>query len=267
MPYAEVTVNAAAPLRQTFTYRIPDGMAVESGQAVYVPFGSRTLQGIVMDVTEEAAFPDARDIEALIEERPLLSPAHIALARWLSDHYLAPLFDCVSLMLPAGFKRRPVTVLRPLATQEELPRLGLTDKQRSALEYVIERGEAETEELRRALELTKVPILVSSLLRRGFLQLQYRLARPTVSRKIVPHLRAVASPDQIREEIGLRRGQDTPRALRRLAVLAALAEEGVLPLARARSLGLTAALLPDLEAGGLAAVELIAVVRDPLAGR
>src|SRR3990172_4726401 len=100
MPYAEVAVNAAAPLRQTFTYRIPEHLRVESGHAVYAPFGTRTLQGIVMEVTDQPAFAEARDIEGLIDQRPMLSPAHIDLARWLSDHYLAPLFDCVSLMLP-----------------------------------------------------------------------------------------------------------------------------------------------------------------------
>ena len=52
MPFAEVAVNAAAPLRQTFTYRIPPGLAVAPGHAVYVPFGARSLQGIVMQVGE-----------------------------------------------------------------------------------------------------------------------------------------------------------------------------------------------------------------------
>ena len=154
MPFAEVAVNAAAPIRQTFTYRIPDGLDVVPGQAVYVPFGARTLQGIVMDVTEEAGFPDARDVGAVIDPRPLLSPPQIAVACWMSGHYLAPLFDCVSLMLPQGSKQRPMTVLTPLATADELPSLGLTEKQARALAYIIERGEAQPEELGRALGLT-----------------------------------------------------------------------------------------------------------------
>ena len=44
MPYAEVAVNAAAPIRQTFTYRLPDALPVAVRQAVYVPFGPRPLQ-------------------------------------------------------------------------------------------------------------------------------------------------------------------------------------------------------------------------------
>ncbi|KKL11575.1 hypothetical protein LCGC14_2544470 [marine sediment metagenome] len=36
MAYAEVAVNAAAPIRQTFTYRIPDGLSLKVWHAVYV---------------------------------------------------------------------------------------------------------------------------------------------------------------------------------------------------------------------------------------
>src|SRR3989304_144397 len=76
--FAEVAVNAAAPIRQTFTYRVPPGVGVLPGQSVYVPFGSRTLQGIVMEVTAEARYPEAREIEAVIDPRPLLSPERVA---------------------------------------------------------------------------------------------------------------------------------------------------------------------------------------------
>lgn len=127
MPFAEVAVNAAAPIRQTFTYRIPDELPqLRPGHAVYVPFGARTLQGVVIEVTDTPAFADARDIEAIIDEEPLVSSGRLELARWMADHYLAPLFDCVSLMLPAGFKRKPLTFLRAAfwtseSTPDDLP--------------------------------------------------------------------------------------------------------------------------------------------------
>jgi len=158
MPFAEVAVNAAVPLRQTFTYRVPDGVPAAVGQAVYVPFGSRTLQGIVLELTDASEFPQTRDIADVIDPRPLLSPVHIELARRLSDHYLAPLFDCVSLMLPPGFKRRPLVMLRPLASLEELPHLKLTELQAAVLRRAIELGEVEAEELRRGLKLRGAPL-------------------------------------------------------------------------------------------------------------
>ena len=113
MPFAEIAVNAAAPIRQTFTYRVPDGVHVEPGQAVYVPFGARSLQGIIAGLSEHSEFEQTREITDVIDPRPLLSPEHIALARWLSEYYLAPFFDCVSLMLPPGFRRKPLDHAAP----------------------------------------------------------------------------------------------------------------------------------------------------------
>ncbi len=275
MPYAEVAVNAAAPLRQTFTYGVPDGLSVVPGQAVYVPFGRRTLQGVVVELAAETGLVEVREIEAVIDSRPMLSPAQVEVARWLSDHYLAPLFDCVSLFLPPGFNRRPLALLRPLASLEELPRLSLTDKQQRVLAYVIERGEVEAEELRRGLGLTNTPSLVGALLRRGLIQRSYRLARPQVRPKVVPHLRLLVAADEaLARASGLRQdgsagaaSAGSGRRRRRAAVLEALAEEGSLPLARLRDRGLTAAVLRDLEGEGLAVVEDVTVIRDPLAGR
>ena len=268
MPFAEVAVNAAAPIRQSFTYRLPDGLPLEVGHAVYVPFGTRTLQGIVLEVTDAPAFAEAREIEALIDPRPLLSPVHAALARWLSEYYLAPLFDCVSLMLPPGFKRRPLSVLRPLVTTEELPALTLTDRQRQALTFIVAQGRVEQDELGRALRLTRVPDLVTALIRRGFIERYYELARPQVRPKVVPHLRLAAPEDEARQALLRLREEGSPRSLKRALALERLLEEGPVPVASLRAQpGLTPAVLRDLQAEGLAAVEDVTVLRDPLAGR
>src|SRR3970282_2451637 len=112
---------------------------------------SRRLQGVVLEVTEEPAFAEARDIEAIIDPEPVLSPERAELARWLSDHYLAPLFDCVALMLPPGFKRRPLTVLRALLSPGELAGLVLTERQRAALTHLLSEGPTEQEQLRRGV--------------------------------------------------------------------------------------------------------------------
>ena len=266
MPYAEVAVNAAAPIRQTFTYRIPDELPqIRPGHAVYVPFGARTLQGIVMEVTQTPAFADARDIEAIIDEEPLVSTERLELARWMADHYLAPLFDCVSLMLPAGFKRKPLTFLRaafwtPASTPDDLP-----DAERAVLALVAERGEFDTEEVKRAVK--GGARAVASLVKRGLLARTYRLARPSVAEKHVPHLRLLIDEDVARSQAHELRESERKTALRRAALLEALSDEGAMPLSRARALGLTPALLRDLQAAGVAAIEDVQVLRDPLAGR
>jgi len=266
MSYAEVAVNAAAPLRQTFTYRIPQELDVAVGHAVYVPFGTRTLQGVVMDVTETPAFADTRDLTAIIDPLPMLSPAHIATAKWMSDHYLAPLFDCVSLMLPSGFKRRPITMLTADVEGPEIAGLSLSDKQAAVLSAVVDAREVGTEALKRSLKISSVPTAVTALVKRGLLQKSYKLAHPAASPKVVAHLKPLVDDERLLARIAELRSEGGVRSLKRAGLLEALVTQGDIPLARARELGLTAATRRDLEAEGLVVVEDVTVVRDPLAG-
>ena len=267
MPYAEVAVNAAAPIRQTFTYRLPDELTVAVGQAVYVPFGARTLQGIVAEITAEPRYKDTRDIEAVIDARPLVTPERMSLAGWLSDYYRAPLFDCVSLMLPPGFKRRPQTLLHLAFWAGDAPD-DLNDTERTVMDALREREETESEDLKRSLkDVRGVARAVASLVRRGLVARTYRLARPAVQPRVVAQLTLRLSADDARSRAAELRDDGSQRAGRRATILEALAEEGSLPLSRARALGLTPATLRDFEAEGVAAREDVTLLRDPLAGR
>ncbi|MGH2670209.1 MAG: replication restart helicase PriA, partial [bacterium] len=88
-----------------------------------------------------------------------------------------------------------------------------------------------------------------------------------MARRVVSHLRLLASEDAACAEVLRLRAEESPRALRRAVVLDALVNDVSLPLSRARSLGLTPALLRNLTSEGVAAVEERTVFRDPLAGR
>src|SRR5512137_2029110 len=109
MGYAEVAVNAPVAQRRTFSYSVPPSISLSVGQAVWVPFGPRVLQGVVCRLSEHPEVEETRDVIGVIDPHPLLSPAQIELARWISDYYLAPLFDAVALMLPPGFERKLIT--------------------------------------------------------------------------------------------------------------------------------------------------------------
>ena len=177
MPYADVAVNAAAPLRQTFTYGIPDGLAVEPGHAVYVPFGTRTLQGIVLSVTDESAFARSATSKPSSTRGPSsprltsTSPAGSAITT------LRPSSTASRSYSPPGIKRKPLTILEPLAAPDEFANLRLTEKQQTVLAHIIQRGEAVADELPRDIKITGVANAVSALVKRGFLRRCFRLAR------------------------------------------------------------------------------------------
>src|SRR4030042_2471245 len=117
MNYAEVAVNSPIAQRRSFCYSVPPELKIDIGQAVWVPFGSKILQGIVVKLSDYPSFEDTKEIDSVITSLPLISSIQIEIALWLSKHYLAPLFDSIALMLPPGFERRlvPLMSLSPAA--------------------------------------------------------------------------------------------------------------------------------------------------------
>ena len=106
LKYADVAVDSPVGHARVFTYRIPDRLSVQPGQLVWVPFGSQTLQGIVVRLS--SATPDfaTRDILQAVDPSPLLGTEHIELGQWMSRYYRCPLFTALSPMLPPGFESR-----------------------------------------------------------------------------------------------------------------------------------------------------------------
>lgn len=120
MGYAEVCVNAPTAQMRTFSYSIPPYLNIKPGQAVWVPFGQRLLQGIVLELTEQPAVAQTRDIAGIIDEKPFLSQSQLSLARWISDYYISPLFSAIALMLPPAFERRVLTFLETKSSTRDV---------------------------------------------------------------------------------------------------------------------------------------------------
>lgn len=231
MPYAEVAVNAAVPHRRAFSYSLPEGMRLEVGQAVYVPFGRRTLQGIVLELPDVPSYPETRDILAPLTDGPILSPALVALGRWISEEYLAPLFASLALMLPPGFEQKPLTHVSPLVEAGEAAGLDLTPRQREVLSLLVAGGRQEVEELRKRARVPGLAAILGQLERRGLLERSYGLAPPRVRPKVLLYYRLLVSPGE-----ALARAEALPgsRRSRRAELLERLAEVESLPLEVAR---------------------------------
>lgn len=188
MLYAEVAVNAVTPYRSAFTYLVPDEMQVRSGQGVLVPFGPRTLQGVVVAVTPTPHYMgDVRPLASVAADMPLLFPYQVELACWLSDAYLAPIFSCVALMLPAGIERQSSVWLTNGDTA------GALDAAESAVvETVRAAGRIELKTLRRQLEVPRFLRVVERLVGRGVLKREYGLTRPGAGPRIERGIRLIA---------------------------------------------------------------------------
>ena len=99
MRYAEVAVDATVAHSRTFSYSIPPRFSVEVGQLVWVPFGRRVLQGLVVELVDMPKVPETRDILQPVEPSPLIRPHHLQLGRWISGHYRCSLFTAIAPLL------------------------------------------------------------------------------------------------------------------------------------------------------------------------
>ena len=108
--YVKVAVNAGRPHHMTFTYSAPAERSVERGEVVHVPWGARTLQGVVVEGPFDTPGYDReaiRPLEPELEGAPRIGAERLALAAWMRDYYLAPPWEAYAVMLPPGAGERP----------------------------------------------------------------------------------------------------------------------------------------------------------------
>lgn len=232
MGYAEVCVNSPVAQRQTFSYAIPSGLSVAMGQAVWVPFGDKLLQGIVFAFSDYPAVAETKEIAGLIEPQPLLSPAQVSLACWLSQHYLSPLFDAAALMLPPGFGRKALTFISALSIPYGFDLSSLTEDQRHALALVKDEGRISQKKLEKGLGKKKTQHIISYLVGRRLVERSYELEPIKVKPKLESYLKLVITAEQSRQEIA---NLEKKRAQKQAALLSFLTEQaGFVSLSEAR---------------------------------
>ena len=92
------------PLATPYTYRIPEALGdrVVPGARVVVPVRRRELIGLVVDIVTDAPSQNLRDILAVPDVEPALSPALLSTATWMAGYYGAPLGLTLKSLLPAG---------------------------------------------------------------------------------------------------------------------------------------------------------------------
>ncbi len=255
----DIAVNSGQPTRQAFTYRVPDGLELTAGQAVFVPFGQRILQGIVLGAAEEAPTAELREIHAIADERVVVDATHRGLARWMSQQYLAPLWDCIATCLPSGFGQKPVTMVSPVDVPPLLP---VNPVDRRILRHIAEHGRTPLDTLREAAGNVTVPRL-QKLQERGLLTVTQGLARPRGRSRFERHVRLTKAPEDARARAEELRAK-TPRSVD-ARLLNLLARKHEATLTDARAAGATPRHLERLETEGWVEEVAVQVERDPIA--
>lgn len=102
--YAEIAVSC--PLRQVFDYRIPEGINLEPGMRVMVPFGRRVVTGIIIHIKNQSQLHgEIKTIIKKMDEFPLFSQELLALGLWASQYYQHPLGEVLLGILPLRLRQ------------------------------------------------------------------------------------------------------------------------------------------------------------------
>src|SRR5271163_4095525 len=100
------------PLDRAFTYKLKAEDDPPVGGRVVVPFRNEKLIGVVTRLHDEAPPVEARLIEAVLDQEPILNAELMELAAWIAQYYVAPLGEVLRSMLPLMAEVRRSTSYR-----------------------------------------------------------------------------------------------------------------------------------------------------------
>ncbi len=255
MRFAEVAVDAPVGPGQTFSYSVPPSVQVSIGQLVTVPFGPRRLQGVVFGLLRTAQAPDTRDLISVDRDVPALTGMQLALAWWMSSHYMSSLFEAARTMLPPGRRARLKTYFSAEEAIGDAASLRLTGLQSRVLAYVQRRGAVAETRVAAAFGPPASGAL-RRLERKGLVTRTDRRSAPSVTHKTIRMVRLSDSRPEV----------DLSRAPRQKALAEHLTASGE-PMALSDARGeYGGGAVSSLTAKGVVEVYDVRVERDPLGG-
>jgi primosomal protein N' (replication factor Y) len=158
-----------SPLRQTFSYALPDNESLSPGVRVLVPFGKSIRTGIVLGNSHCPPGITLKPIAAVLDRHPLLPPALQNLLHFGAQYYQHPIGDVWASALPTLLRQGralPTTTSQGycLATSVQAPnRLG---KLQQALKDLLNTEHPKVES---AIPKTLRPVLRQAL-QRGWVE-------------------------------------------------------------------------------------------------
>ena len=256
---------------ETYTYVVPDDWPeIQPGAFVLAPFGAqsdleRLVSGLVMRVTAEPPdFPRLKPLAALLEARPVITPTHLELARWLAATYVEPLSNCVRLFAPPGQSIHSDVEYALADRSETLPKF--SKSQAELIELLRLRGPLRAGQINAVFAQRDWKRPIEQLIDRGWVIKRRVLPAPSTHGKRIKLAALSATPIDL-DAISLGKTAETKQ--RRRSVITFLQQHAAASeidwlLAET---GSTSADLTWLEGKGLIEFQYREVLRDPLADK
>jgi primosomal protein N' (replication factor Y) len=199
--YAEVALPL--PLNQTFSYLIPEFWQKQAkiGARVLVPFRGRILTGFVISLSKRRAEKDLKlkEIQEVLDERPIFSKNILSFTRKLSDYYYTSWGELLQASLPPAYVLKSRTVIHLTEEGTEALRKEKLPQELKSILTLLQKKAYTQSFLQRKFGKKNASSLLSQMARKGLIHFQRDLKKPE-QRK----LRPVSVPQrQLEIEFGL----------------------------------------------------------------
>jgi len=127
VPEQYIQVAIPVPMRQLFTYQVPDALKspeIKVGERVVVPFGPRKVIGIVIDAQAECDFEisKVKSITTRLNDNFNLSQSLVSFLQLCAHYYHHPVGDVFQQALPILLRKiEKITLSPPMVWQAQQP--------------------------------------------------------------------------------------------------------------------------------------------------
>jgi primosomal protein N' (replication factor Y) len=189
--FVDVAINLPQ-IQGSFHYHLPPELKdqILPGHLIVVPFGQQRVQGIVLQLLEQAVVSETKPVEELIDPVPVINHQQMELARWLGMQTKTPLIDCLTLMLPPGLSQIADSEYDLIQRQYEAK----NSTEERLIKLLARRGKLRGRQIERALSRLQWRSAANSLVRQGVIARTSMLKSPGVSPKRVRTVRLAIPP-------------------------------------------------------------------------
>ena len=128
--YAEVIVaNKCKETDRTYSYLVPENMkeSIRVGCRVIVPFGmgNKQIEGYVVGLKDSIDFKPSKIkyVARLLDEKPVMSPKLLELAKWMKEKYLCYHIDAIQAIVPSPVRTKSSCSIELCDCEQNLEKL------------------------------------------------------------------------------------------------------------------------------------------------
>lgn len=178
------------PLEKHFTYALTSSHAtkLQPGMRVAVPFGkTKVYTGVVAKIhTEKPRLYEAKLVEEIMDEKPLITPEQLRFFKWIAHYYLCSEGEVLRAALPSSFLLQSETVVE-LNPEESAEGKALSDDEYLILEALERQSLLRIQEVMEILDKKTVLPVLNALVKKNLVivnQELYKKYKPKLIRYV-----------------------------------------------------------------------------------